>query len=216
MDKPEISHFTTLDFAGWNEAGDLILTPKFQRRGDIWKTPARSYFIDSILNGIPIPPIFLRLAQSADRKRIVREVIDGQQRLRALLDFYNDEFALTKGVTEFGTSRFSQLSTEAQQKIRTASFMCEVFSNISDREVLQIFARVNTYSVGLNAQELRNGQYFGRFKQTAYRLAFKHLEAWRRNKVFTESSIARMKRGRAHERTHNCCSRWSAGQKEEH
>lgn len=192
MDKPQISHFTTLDFHGWNESGDLILTPKFQRRGDIWKTPARSYFIDSVLNNIPIPPIFLRMAQNDDRTRVVREVVDGQQRLRALLDFYNDGYALTKGISNFGGRRFSELPPAAQDTIRAASFICEVFSNISDRDVLQVFARVNTYSVGLNAQELRNGKYFGRFKQAAYALAFEHLEVWRRYKIFSESSIARM------------------------
>lgn len=191
MEKPEISHYTTLDFQGWNESGDLILAPKFQRR-EVWKTPARSYFIDSILKSFPIPPIFLRLAQSQDRTRIVREVIDGQQRLRALLEFYNDGFALSKGVGQFPAKRFSAIPEDAKTVIRAASFICEVFSNISDADVLQVFARVNTYSVPLNAQELRNGKFFGRFKQTTYGLAFEHLEAWRRFKIFSESSIARM------------------------
>jgi len=58
--------------------------------------------------------------------------------------------------------------------------------------VLQIFARLNTYSVPLNAQELRNGRYFGLFKQSVYELAHEHLEFWRRHGIFSERSIARM------------------------
>jgi hypothetical protein len=58
--------------------------------------------------------------------------------------------------------------------------------------VLKVFARLNTYSVKLNAQELRNGRYFGQFKRCAYRLAYEHLEFWRRNRVFTDAQIARM------------------------
>lgn len=44
----------------------------------------------------------------------------------------------------------------------------------------------------LNAQELRNGKYFGPFKRSAYGLAFEHLEFWRQNRIFTERNIARM------------------------
>src|SRR4051812_27577174 len=83
MERPEISQFTSLDFKEWHEAGTLLLTPKFQRR-EVWKPSARSFFIDSLLRDVPIPPIFLRLAQSEDRKRAVREVVDGQQRLRTV------------------------------------------------------------------------------------------------------------------------------------
>jgi hypothetical protein len=123
---------------------------------------------------------------------VIREVIDGQQRLRALLDFLKDEYALTKSIEKYGGKKFSQLPTEVQQKIEKFSFLCEVFQQISDKEVLEVFARVNTYAVALNEQELRNGRYFGLFKQSAYKLAHDHLEFWRKHKIFSESGIARM------------------------
>ena len=44
----------------------------------------------------------------------------------------------------------------------------------------------------LNAQELRNGKYFGYFKQTCYRLAHEHVEFWRRQHIFGDRGIARM------------------------
>jgi len=47
---------------------------------------------------------------------------------------------------------FSELPVEIQDKIRSYSFICEVFQGVSDEEVLSIFARLNTYSVRLNAQ----------------------------------------------------------------
>jgi hypothetical protein len=52
--------------------------------------------------------------------------------------------------------------------------------------------RVNTYSVVLNKQELRNGKYFGYFKSTVYQLALDYLNFWRASGIFTESAIARM------------------------
>ena len=66
------------------------------------------------------------------------------------------------------------------------------YQNIDDATVLEIFARINTYSVALNAQELRNGKYFGEFKKAVYALALRHLEFWRDTRVFTDAAIARM------------------------
>jgi len=192
MDKPERSSYTTLDFRGWDEAGTLMRTPKFQRR-DVWTTPAKSYFIDTLITGRPVPPIYLRIGQSADRKRTVRDVIDGQQRLNALLGYITDGFPLSAGLDPvYARKRFSHLQLSHQDAIRNYSFVCETFAGVTDAEVLDMFARLNTHAVPLNAQELRNGKYFGRFKQCAYRLAFEHVEFWRRNRVFTENGIARM------------------------
>src|SRR5216683_2743100 len=95
--KTERSNYTTLDFVGWNEAGTLVLTPKFQRRG-VWSAGARSFFIDTLIRGMPVPPIFLRTRQSEDKKKIVREVVDGQQRLTAVLTYKKDEFKLKKAL----------------------------------------------------------------------------------------------------------------------
>jgi hypothetical protein len=84
------------------------------------------------------------------------------------------------------------LSLDEQERITTFGISAEIFKGISDQEVLEVFCRLNTYSVPLNKQELRNGKYFGRFKQMAYRVALDYLEFWRRRKLFTELGIARM------------------------
>lgn len=190
--KPERSTYTPIDFAEWKSTGKLVLSPKFQRRG-VWSTPARSYLIDTLLLGMPVPPIHLRVVQDRDTKQMIREVIDGQQRISAVLDFMDDKYALSKNVESPVTGkRFSDLGDEHQQKIDQYPFICEVFYGIGDDEVLQIFARLNIHSVKLNAQELRNGKFFGPFKRCAYELALEHLEFWREQRIFTERGIARM------------------------
>jgi len=192
MQKPDRSSYTPLDFATWRESRALDITPKFQRRA-VWSTAARSFLIDTILRGMPVPPIYLRVSQSEDKKRTVREVIDGQQRISALLDFLEGSYALSTGLdSAWSGRRFSELTSSEQDAIRQYSFICETFHGISDAEVLEIFARLNTYAVKLNAQELRNGKYFGFFKRSAYALAYEHVEFWRSNRIFTETGIARM------------------------
>ncbi len=191
-DPPGRSTYTALDFLAFRESDSLDIAPKFQRRA-VWKTPARSYFIDTLIRGYPVPPIYLRVTQSGDRRRTIREVIDGQQRVRALLGFLDGDFALSRTLdAPWAGLEFDELALEHQDAIREFSFICEVMHGVSDAEILEIFARLNTYSVQLNAQELRNGTYFGRFKQSAYRLAHEHVEFWRMNRIMTETSIARM------------------------
>lgn len=192
MLKPDRSVYTPTDFLQWRESNTLEITPKFQRRG-VWKAAARSYFVDTLLRSMPVPPIYLRVVQSEDHKRVVREVVDGQQRVSAVMDFIDSKYRLSKALdTTWAGKTFEDLTAEEQQRITTFSFSAEVFHGISDLEVLEIFARLNTYSVPLNAQELRNGKYFGHFKQCAYGLGHEHLEFWRQHRVFTERNIARM------------------------
>jgi hypothetical protein len=192
VEKPERSIYTPLDFKEWREAGTLDLTPKFQRRG-VWSPSARSFFVDTLLRRMPIPPIYIRLTQHENKKGIVRQVVDGQQRLSSILDFCDSKFQLSKTLgAPWAGKWYEDLKKEEKATFDGASFSAEIFRRISDLEVLESFARLNTYSVALNAQELRNGKYFGLFKQSAYALAYEHLECWRRNGIFAERSIARM------------------------
>ena len=192
MEKPDRSSYTPLDFMAWSETQAMVLAPKFQRRG-VWSTPARSFFIDSLIRGMPVPPLYLRVTQSEDKTRVIREVIDGQQRIAAVLDFVKGKYSLSRSLgSEYGGKQFKDLAVKHQDSIRQFGFICEIFHGVSDAEVLEIFARLNTYSVQLNNQELRNGTYFGQFKQSTYSLAHEHLEFWRRHKLFTERAVARM------------------------
>jgi hypothetical protein len=192
MQRSERSTYTPIDFRQWQEAGGLVISPKFQRRG-VWNRAQRSFLIDTLLLDLPVPPIYIRVVQSTDNKAVIREVIDGQQRLSAILDYIEDKYTLAKKIeSPFAGQRFSELPGEQQNKITRYSFICEVFYGVADRDVLRIFARLNTHSVKLNDQELRNGKFFGEYKQTCYNLALEHLEFWRQNRIFTEQSIARM------------------------
>jgi len=192
MDKPSRSEFTPLDFVGWRANKTLSLTPKFQRRG-VWKAAARSFFIDSLLRGMPVPPVYVRQVQSPERDRVMREVVDGQQRISAVLDYMDGKYRLSNTLKgSWSGKAFSNLTNDEQDRITNYAFSVEVFRGISDLEVLEIFSRLNTYSVSLNKQELRNGKFFGRFKQSVYGLAYEHLEFWRIRSVFTERAIARM------------------------
>jgi hypothetical protein len=187
------STFTAEDFKLWEKEGILVITPKFQRR-PVWKGPNKSFFIDTLLRGMPVPPIYLRNTQNETKTKNIREVVDGQQRIRCVMEFMDDGFRLSKTLrdTPWAGERFSGLDEDQKNQIRTYGFPIQTFQGISDREVLEVFSRLNMYSVPLNKQELRNGKWFGLFKQTCYALAHEYIEFWRKQEVFSWPSIARM------------------------
>lgn len=183
--------YVTLDLLTWQQQGALVLSPKFQRRG-VWSPGARSYFIDTILRGYPVPPIHLRTTVEPARG-VIREVIDGQQRLRALFDFVGGKFRLPKQLdATWAGKSYDDLSAAEIQNLMEFRFQIYQYQGIDDATVLEIFQRINTYSVPLNAQELRHGKFFGEFRQTVYGLAFQYLTFWRDARIFTEGAIARM------------------------
>ena len=193
MQKPERSSYSTNDFRSWRAPNQLSISPRFQRR-KVWGQAARSYLIDTLILGYPVPPIYLRIVKQRGKKLPVREVIDGQQRISAVLDFIDGDFPLSRNIeSPYVGKRFDDLPINIQDDINTYSFICEVLQGISDPEVLSIFGRLNSYSVRLNGQELRNGRYFGPFKQSAYALAYSHLTFWRNNRIFSDVAVARMR-----------------------
>lgn len=193
------------DFISWQRSKTLELSPSFQRR-PVWQPGAKSYLLDTIIRTLPIPIIFLR-EQKTDLKTLEprREVVDGQQRIRTIFSFIEpnllkdykptrDDFVIQATHNkELAGKSFSDLDNEIQQSILDYTFSVHIFpSQVDDREILEIFARMNSTGVKLNPQELRNAYYFGEFKTSMYHLASEQLERWREWNIFTEYNIARM------------------------
>jgi hypothetical protein len=175
------------DFLSWQRAKFLVLSPSFQRRS-VWPAAAKSFFIDTIARGHPIPIVFLREQTNLDTLEPFREVVDGQQRLRTLLtyiepeslrdyDAERDAFEVKKTHnSELAGKTFKHLPADIRRRILGYEFSVHVLpSDTDDREVLQIFARMNATGVKLNDQELRNARFYGEFKKTSYSLAYEQL-----------------------------------------
>lgn len=180
------------DFVEWDNQKQLVLNPAFQRR-PVWSEKAKSYLIDTIIRGKPIPKVFIRQKLNVTTKTSVREVVDGQQRLRTILSFVRDGFALARGQhPEFGGKRFSQLDEETQAQFLSFEIACDLLINLPDAEILDIFARLNSYAVVLNEQEKINASHFGPFKVLADKVGFDYNEYWTSQKILTYQQILRM------------------------
>jgi hypothetical protein len=87
---------------------------------------------------------------------------------------------------------YSDLSTSIQQEFLEYEFTCTFLLDAPNRDVWDIFARLNKYPVKINPQELRNSQYFGAFKSICYELANEFNTFWIDETIFTSAQIARM------------------------
>jgi hypothetical protein len=177
-----------------NKRNELILQPKFQRRL-CWVEKAKSYLIDTIVKGYPMPKIFIREIVDPKTNLMAYEVVDGQQRLKAIIDFCADNLVLSRRHNiDFGNCKFSELPDSIQKAFLEYEISTEILHDATDPEVWQMFERLNSYTLTLNKQERRNAEFFGYFKQTAYALASEQsaLDAWRNLRVFSYRQIARM------------------------
>lgn len=152
---------------------NIDLNPKFQRR-NAWNDSKRSGLIESLIWGVPVPQIVLAEDPARPRSFIV---IDGKQRLLTIAGFLNPEIKywdkpVLKGLnvmTELNGCSAKELETKGRfgdyyRRLMNADIRCTVLSNYSDPDILyDIFYRINTGSVRLGTQELRQVLHRGWF-----------------------------------------------------
>lgn len=132
--------------------------PQFQRRY-VWNNTLASRLIESMVLNVPIPPCYF--AQDQDFEN---EVIDGQQRLYSLYRFVDNQFSLSglENLHELNGQRFHELDTQTRNRLLGYTLRCVVITNDSDEELrFDVFERLNSNTVPLNAQELRNCVFRG-------------------------------------------------------
>jgi uncharacterized protein with ParB-like and HNH nuclease domain len=182
--------YSISDFLEWNRNGLLELSPDFQRRA-VWSEKAKSYLIDTILRGRPIPKILI--SQRLEESRTIRVVVDGQQRLRAIIEFINGDFPISRAHNQqLAGKRFAGLSNDLQKEFLKYELGVDLLFSLAYEDILDIFARINSYTVTLNTQELLNAKYLGYFKQAAYSLGFKYVDFFIRAGVLTKAKVTRM------------------------
>lgn len=133
------------------------------------------------------------ITQELRDQRTVRTVVDGQQRLRSIFDFISGNYTILKSHNqEHGGRKFADLTPEAQSAILQYEIGVDLLFNVDLADLLDIFARINTYSVTLNTQEKLNAKYLGTFKTYAYELGHQFAAYFLDGNVLTEKAISRM------------------------
>jgi hypothetical protein len=168
----------------------LNLRPDFQRK-PVWLEPQKAFLLDTIIRRLPVPEVYFRF--EVDQEGLENLiVVDGQQRIRACLEFIDDQYPLGEKSIDLDLdgSFFKDLNEEQRQAIYTYNFIVRKLPRLSDPEVRDIFTRLNRNTISLNPQELRHATYWGPFIKLMERLA--EDDFWSKSGLFTPNDVRRM------------------------
>ena len=174
------------------DKGLIKLNPDYQRNHR-WSYETSSRLIESLILNIPVP--FIYISQDIDVDEEVSDdisrysVIDGQQRLTAVHDFFKNNYELTnlEVLSPLNGCRYKDLPPFLIRRLEERSIRCLRIDSTLDQQVkYDIFERLNSGAVKLEPQELRNATCRGPFKKLIKELA--------KNKFFVINTNLTMKK----------------------
>lgn len=184
------------------KANRLELRPPFQRK-PVWTNKQQSFLIESILMDIPIPEVYVHVTLTEDGTEHYG-VVDGQQRLRTILQFIgierekgqeevnNNLFAL-EALPERSIHKdktFADVTPEERKRFFQHEICVRFLYTENPKEVEDVFKRLNKFTLPLKAQELRNATFHGAFAKLSEQLADD--EYWAINRILSPKAIRRM------------------------
>jgi hypothetical protein len=146
--------------------GILNVNPPWQR-GDVWSRKQKRAVIESILLKIPLPAIILHTIRETGKI----EVIDGQQRLRSIMQFVDNEWPLPKFDPNHDLHDISgcywdkvkgkkkDIGEEHRLMFEDTKVPILMFKGVDDKTLRKVFNLYNTSTLKLNAAEIRNATY---------------------------------------------------------
>ena len=137
-----------------NMRSKINTNPDYQRPS-VWTKAQKQLLIDSILHDFDVPKIYLHKKEGN-----TYDVIDGQQRIRAIWSFYDDEFAIAKDAdpidgVEIANKKHSELDIDIASIIDSYNLDFVILDTEDEDEIREMFLRLQNGTT-LKAQEKRN------------------------------------------------------------
>ncbi|MDR1291111.1 MAG: DUF262 domain-containing protein [Planctomycetaceae bacterium] len=183
------------------QKGTLTIDSSYQRRS-IWSEKDKVALIETILLDLVIPELFFWQAEiNSKTGKTITHIVDGQQRIKAIVQFTEDEYELKEKFLRekqpnpnWVNRKFSSLPEEDKKRIWNYKLaVIDIDSRVKRDEIVNMFRRLNLTDYNLNDQEKRNTN-FGEFAVLAKELA--NDQFWRKSKrdsLFTAKEVQRMK-----------------------
>lgn len=170
------------------DRGELELATSFQRN-PVWSVRQKASLIETILLEYPIPELYMQQVTD-DNGRQRHIVVDGQQRIRSVIEFLSGTYELDEENSRWAGLAFDDLSTEDRKKVYEYDFLVRLLPEMPDAEIRAIFQRINRNTVALNAQELRHATYWGPFIKLMEDIS--DFEFWSQSGIFSANDRRRM------------------------
>lgn len=190
--KVEEGKYSVAELVDWLRSKQLVVNVQYQRGGGLWPPAPRSYFIDTVIRGFPFPKVYFHERLDPGTKKPRREIVDGQQRLNAILEYADDKYALGQNAREFSGCRLSGLPQDIQDAFWSYTVAVDVIRNADRTEILQMFRRMNAFTLPLNEAEKRHSEFFGMFKDWVNRVLDEYGSVLTDWGVMTSRQVVRM------------------------
>lgn len=153
MSKYKVRSRDLVDMASDIKAGNIILSPHFQRKL-VWRLAHKVDFIKTILLGFPFPEIFLsRGTLDVNTMKSTSCIVDGQQRMSTIVEFLSDKF-------EVEEKRYSDLTqTEKEEFLKFEIAIIDLDLPQTDPKIKEIFQRLNRTFYALSQIEKMSSEY---------------------------------------------------------
>lgn len=188
--------FTIAEYCQQMERHEIVTNDDYQRSDKVWPSSAQSYLIDSVLTGYPIPKISLYQSIDLLTRSTVKEIVDGQQRSKAIRRFFDNELVISTPDSDFHGATFESLTPEQRMAFLEYSLSIDLITDAEPGEIREIFTRYNSYTAPLNYEEKRHATYQGALKWEIVALMKRHSETFRQLGVFTKKTLTRMQDAR--------------------
>lgn len=201
-----MKHASQIQSISWFQdhykAGRLELRPPFQRK-PVWSDKQRCALVESVLMDVPIPEVYVQVTQADDGSQQFG-VVDGQQRLRTILQFIglerevdqvgddNNNFALESlpAASIHKDKTFADVTGDARKRFFQYEICVRFIYTENTKEIEDVFKRLNKFLMPLKAQELRNATFHGAFAKLSEQFADD--EYWAVNRIVKPPAIRRM------------------------
>lgn len=190
MERVDYESLIVQEILNSHEREELDIAPWYQRRA-VWTRSQKSYLINTIHEKKPVPSIYIRHKIDLETEKSIKEVVDGQQRIRCVLEYRANAFT-ARHPDHPRPVKYEHLTKQQRLRFLQTALSVGYLVGASDADVIEIFARINTVAKTLNPQEKRNAAFSGEFKQFTLSEAVLRLPFWRENAIFTDNDISRM------------------------
>lgn len=187
-----VGQITLIDMISSLERKELVINKDYQRGNGIWPASAKSYFIDTILEEYPFPKIYLYQVFDGKTNRPIKEVVDGQQRVTTILDFYKNNFALTSSSKRYAGMKFEDLPDDVKQKFISFQVETSTIYAATRGQLLEMFRRMNAYTSPLTSAEKRHATYQGIYKWFIVEKASMYSDLLEKYNIITPKVLSRM------------------------
>lgn len=159
------SESTTVEVVLNDLRDETLVIPDYQRDSDQWNNTTKSLFIESVINNLSIPAFFFEVTVDGGVEK--NDVIDGQQRITTLSEFYKNKFRmvdsdnapyLSPHSVHYANKTFDELPDAYQKSFKRYRLTVIKLRSLGDMR-LEVFRRINQGGTPLSGQDIRLAYY---------------------------------------------------------